>query len=192
MPDDESITRWIADLKQGDEQAVANIWGHFYARLLRLARRRLNGNANSVADEEDVVAKAIASFIHRAQDGQFPLLANRNDLWRLLGKITVRKALNQQRDQKRLKRGAGHQLDAHEAALMQIEALDPAPENVAMASETFERLLALLDDDLRQIAIGRLEGYTLVEIAARIGRSVPTVERRLRLIRDKWSQANLP
>ena len=41
---------------------------------------------------------------------------------------------------------------------------------------------------LRTIALLKLEGHTNDEIAARIGRSVPTVERRLRLIRQTWKE----
>ncbi len=56
-----------------------------------------------------------------------------------------------------------------------------------MIAEDFERLLLLLaDDELRRIALLKLEGYTNEELAQRIGRSIPTVERRLRLIRETW------
>jgi DNA-directed RNA polymerase specialized sigma24 family protein len=34
----------------------------------------------------------------------------------------------------------------------------------------------------------KLDGHTNAEIAAKIGRSLPTVERRLRLIRDIWRE----
>jgi hypothetical protein len=33
-----------------------------------------------------------------------------------------------------------------------------------------------------------MEGWTNVEIAAKLGRAVPTVERRLRMIRKIWGQ----
>jgi DNA-directed RNA polymerase specialized sigma24 family protein len=43
------------------------------------------------------------------------------------------------------------------------------------------------DDVLRSIAVWKMEGLTNQEIAARLGCAVPTVERRLRLIRKTWS-----
>ena len=50
-----------------------------------------------------------------------------------------------------------------------------------------DRLFDQLDDDqLRQIAVHKLEGYTNEEIASKINRALPTVERRLRLIRERW------
>ena len=36
------------------------------------------------------------------------------------------------------------------------------------------------------MAVWKLEGHTNEEIAALLGRSVPTVERKLRLIRKLW------
>ncbi len=195
MRDHESVSRWITELKSGEDDAAANIWAHFYARLLGLARRKLDGTPNAVADEEDVVAKAFASFFRRAQDAEFPLLQDRNDLWQLLSKITVRKAINQRRDLTRLKRGGGHVLQASDGddypAVDHIESLEPTPENALMAAEAMQRLLEQLDEELRQIAVLRLEGFSIAEIAARIDRSVPTAERRLRLIRDKWREARL-
>jgi DNA-directed RNA polymerase specialized sigma24 family protein len=57
-----------------------------------------------------------------------------------------------------------------------------------MMAEECRRLLELLDDaELRTIAVAKMEGYTNAEIAAQLNRSERTVERRLRLIRDRWS-----
>jgi DNA-directed RNA polymerase specialized sigma24 family protein len=192
MRDQESVSRWIAELKSGADDAAMNIWGHFYARLLGMARRKLNGTHTALADEEDVVAKAFWSFFRKAQNAEFPRLQDRNDLWQLLSKITVRKALNQRRDLTRLKRGgprtATDQADDL-ARIEDVQSLEPTPENALMAAEAMEQLLAPLSGELRQIAIYRLEGFSIAEIAAKIGRSVPTIDRRLRLIRDIWAEA---
>ena len=54
-------------------------------------------------------------------------------------------------------------------------------------AENCRGLLDALDDDLlRRIAVAKLEGDTNDEIAARVGRSPPTVERKLRRIRAIW------
>jgi DNA-binding NarL/FixJ family response regulator len=42
------------------------------------------------------------------------------------------------------------------------------------------------NEELRSIAVWKMEGYSNPEIAARLGRAVATVERRLRLIRKRW------
>jgi DNA-directed RNA polymerase specialized sigma24 family protein len=59
--------------------------------------------------------------------------------------------------------------------------LDPADEAVARAE--FERLLALLPADLRDVLVMRLEGHSNAEIAAAIGRVERTVELKMKTIR---------
>jgi len=63
----------------------------------------------------------------------------------------------------------------------------------AQVVEEYERLLGGLGDDvLRSVAVWKLEGYTVKEIAAKLGRSPATVERKLRLIRDTWEKEAAP
>lgn len=197
MSEDELVTRWIERIKSGDESATAEVWNGFYARLIGLARRKLQGAPRRVADEEDVVLSAFETFFRRAKQGQFPQLHDRHDLWHLLVKITERKALNQLRHQGRAKRGGGGVrgesvfLDTGASTakkgIDQIAGAEPTAEFAAVVTEGLRGLLDLLgDDELRKIALLKLEGWTNEEIASRIDRSLPTVERRLRLIRDKW------
>jgi DNA-directed RNA polymerase specialized sigma24 family protein len=59
----------------------------------------------------------------------------------------------------------------------------------AQMREECARLLGRLgDDELRQVARWRLEGYTIEEIAARLGCVARSVKRRLRLIRTIWER----
>jgi DNA-directed RNA polymerase specialized sigma24 family protein len=195
---DESVSQWIDDLREGDEIAAARLWQRYYRRLIGLACRKLGGAPRRMADEEDVVLSAFHSFCERAQGGLFPDLRDRSDLWRLLVRITERKALNQVRAGARKKRGSG--MVAGESVLMDSRAageaagiggvpgLEPTPEFAAEMVEAVDRLFGILpDDELRRIAVRKLEGYSNEEIAAEVGRSLPTVERRLRMIRTIWN-----
>jgi DNA-directed RNA polymerase specialized sigma24 family protein len=58
-----------------------------------------------------------------------------------------------------------------------------------VADDLRARLAQLPDDELRQIALLKLEGYTNEEIAARTGDSLRSVARRLVLIRRTWEEA---
>ena len=199
MSTDDSVSVWIEGLKAGRETAATKLWGHFYSRLVALARHKLRDLPRRAADEEDVVVSAMETFFRRIQEGQFPQLHDRHDLWHLLVKITERKALNQVRDLKRQKRGGGLvrgdsaflnvQASSAGAGIDQVVGPEPTPEFAAAMSESLSRLLELLDNDLRQIALLKLQGCTNQEIAANVDRSVPTVERRLRLIRAAWKEA---
>ena len=102
-----SVSQWIKELKTGDASAAAHLWNRYYHNLLRFARRRLNGDARRVADEEDLVATAFESFFYRATAGQYPHLSSRQQLWALLVTITDRKAVNNVRQHMARKRGGG-------------------------------------------------------------------------------------
>jgi DNA-directed RNA polymerase specialized sigma24 family protein len=64
----------------------------------------------------------------------------------------------------------GAKVDASgETGLAAVIGNEPAPEfAVAFVEETRRLLKCLEDDELREVAICRLEGYTNVEIAARL------------------------
>ncbi|MGA2259105.1 MAG: sigma-70 family RNA polymerase sigma factor [Thermoguttaceae bacterium] len=194
---DDSVSQWIDGLKAGDEAAAARLWQRYYRRLVGLARKKLGDSPRRVADEEDVVVSAFRSLCQRVKEDRFPDLCDRDDLWHLIVRITERKAYDQLRDQKRKKRGSG--LVAGESAFADFQAFsdgagidgvvgpEPTPEFAAEMVEAVDRLFDQLDDDqLRQIAVHKLEGYTNEEIASKINRALPTVERRLRLIRERW------
>ena len=138
---------------------------------------------------EDLGARLAKLFA--ARDGRFPLLKNRDDLWWLLVKITVRKAHDLAERESRQKRGGGS-TNAGESALAGIPAAEPTSEDVAIMVEQFQRLLDLLGDEtLSQIALWRLEGYSNDEIAERLGCARRTVANKLALIRKRW-QSEVP
>src|SRR5262249_48665757 len=124
----------------------------------------------------------------------------RDDLWRLLVAITERKAADQMRRARRLKRGCGRVRteadlaaeapDDEPAGLDRIAGPQPTPEFAAEFAEEHRRpFQALRDEELRRIAAWKLEGHTVDEIAARIGCARRTVARRLELIRTLWTAA---
>jgi DNA-directed RNA polymerase specialized sigma24 family protein len=60
-------------------------------------------------------------------------------------------------------------------------------------SEECERLRrGLNDEELNSVALLRMEGYTVDEIAARLGCVARTVKRKLQLIRDIWKEELAP
>lgn len=84
---------------------------------------------------------------------------------------------------------ASRRLSTRVPGIDQLPCAEPTAEFAAVVAEGLRGLLGLLaDDELRQIALLKLEGWTNEEIANRINRSLPTCERRLRLIRDKWKE----
>ena len=186
-PNSHSITRWLDVLRAGDIQASRVLWERFLDRMLGAARRRLAGVPKRVADEEDVVVVAFERFLHGVREGRFPRLNDRDDLWAILFTLTDRAALRQVRDQNRDKRGGGDVRGDSALAIAEPVADIPTPAEEAAMQEDMARLLAALrDDELRRIALARMEGYSNADIARQIDRTEVTVERRLRLIRERW------
>ena len=193
-----SVSQWILGAKQGDSQAIGRLWQSYFERLVRLARQRLSDAPRRIADEEDVALSAFASFCSAAEAGRFPDLTDRHQLWRLLIRLTAQKAADQARRQRRAKRGGGgvrgesalRQSDASgtDEGLAQIVGDTPTPEFAAMVADQCVRLLDCLDDNLRPLALAKMEDYTNEEIAVKVGCSLTTVERGLRLIRKIWKQ----
>ena len=48
--------------------------------------------------------------------------------------------------------------------------------------------MSVLNDDLRQVALLRMEGDSIEEIAARLGYVPRSIKRKLELIRDLWER----
>jgi DNA-directed RNA polymerase specialized sigma24 family protein len=171
MADTASITFWIDKLKAGDQAAAQPLWNRYFEQLVRLAYQRLRGSPRAAHNEEDVALSAIKSFCAAVERGRFPVLRDRDDLWKLLVVITERKSLNQLRDQARLKRGgaaaAQVTLDERVALLADLPGREPTLLFAAQMVEECQRLFEQLGNDtLRKIACDRMEGYTNEEIAS--------------------------
>jgi DNA-directed RNA polymerase specialized sigma24 family protein len=187
-----SITRCLGLLERGDPQAAQAIWDRYFQRLVSLARARLHSVHLRAADEEDVVLNAFDSFFRRIKSGAFPWLADRDDLWQLLFVLTVRKAINLAKHERRRSRGGGRLRVLSDLEGLELEGVIadvPTPELAAQFADECHRLLGGLSDaTLRQVALWKMEGYTNAEIAGKLGCVTHTVERQLRSIREIWSE----
>jgi DNA-directed RNA polymerase specialized sigma24 family protein len=199
MAEEGSVSRWLGPLQQGDPDAAQQLWERYFLSLVQLARKRLQPAPPRAADAEDVALSAFDSFCRRAEHGHFPELHDRNKLWRVLAVITARKAARLLRDEGRQKRGGparrenGPEEEDPEVLLQQVFSREPSPELAAQVTEEYERLLRLLgDDQLRQVAVWRMEGHTVEEIAARAGCAPRSVKRKLQSIRILWENEGPP
>jgi DNA-directed RNA polymerase specialized sigma24 family protein len=201
-----SVTQWITRLRGGDHGAAELLWRRYFTDLVRKAQHRLRGVRRAAADEEDVALSVFNSFCGGVQEGRFPNLRDRDDLWGTLLMLTDRKAVDFVRREQAAKRGGGkkpvplgagvHDTSADSAegaGLSGLPGREPTPDYAALVAEECERLLRLLGDErLRELAIRKLEGYTNEEIARLCGCSLRAVERKLRLIRTCWQGESPP
>ena len=98
MDQEGSVTRMILDLRNGDpvvrNAAARLIWERYFRDLLKLARKNLDKRIRLRTDEEDVTQSMFKSFCLRWGARRVLTLTGRDELWRLLVTITIRKARN--------------------------------------------------------------------------------------------------
>jgi RNA polymerase sigma-70 factor (ECF subfamily) len=185
MATEGSVTQLLARIRDGQKDAVWELYERYFPRLLGLARLKLRGAPASLpADEEDMVQSAFRSFWRGVQERKFPHLLDRDGLWKLLGTMTARKAFRALRDERRLKRGEGRL--RHLSELEGVELRDSGTDLEALWVDLWDAIgQALGDPELRleEVVRKRLEGYTTQEIAADLGCSDRSVKRMLDLIR---------
>jgi DNA-directed RNA polymerase specialized sigma24 family protein len=194
-----SVTIWLDQLKLGDERAARELWEAYYTRLVRLARRKLADSPRRAADEEDVALAAFDSFCRGIDQGRFPRLENRNDLWQVLVVVTARKAADQRNSERRQKRGGGRVRGESAFAnssksmrgISDIVGREPTPEFAIRVAEEFDALLhRLADKKLRELALLKFKGYSNEEAAKCLDCGLRTVERKLSRIRAIWDTSD--
>jgi DNA-directed RNA polymerase specialized sigma24 family protein len=178
------VTLWISQVKEGERAAVQPLMEHYFQRLVGLARARLRALPQLAAQDEDVALSAFKSLCLGAEAGRFPNLQDRDDLWRLLAVITIRKAIDLQR-----RRRPEDTIEPD--GMGQFLSRETAPDLAVELADECRRLLDKLgDEQLQTIALWKVEGHTNDDIARRLGCVERSVERKLHRIRLLW-QAEL-
>ncbi len=183
-----SVSRALDDLKVGENVDIAarKLWDHAFNKLIHMARNMLRNTPRGAADEEDIALSVLKTLCDGVAHGQFPDLDSRDDLWRVLYTITLRKVLAQKAHEKANRRDAGRIVAADIEA---IEDHEPTLEFAAMlVDELIFRLNVLRDDSLRLVAKLISEGWSNHEIAERFDCHVRTIERKRDLIRRSWGR----
>jgi RNA polymerase sigma-70 factor (ECF subfamily) len=188
------MTNWLL---RRDDEAARQIWERYVRPLLNLAQQDLERAVQARLGAEDVVQSAFRSYFRRWADYD---LADRDELWSLLVTITLNKVRNanrhhlrKKRDVRRTRSGGGG--TGPESAGNPLDLIsDDAPtqeEAVALAEEVEQRLHDLestKDPDLLRTARLKLDGYSNREIAGLLRLTERTIERKLRRIRERWTE----
>jgi hypothetical protein len=192
-----SMTRALVDLRSADpgvrDDAAHRLWERFAPRLCDLARRRLNPRIRAREDENDIVQSMFRHFFEDQRADRYAL-HGREELWRLLVRMTLCKVANAAhyhqrgcRDVRRERSPAPsgrmpENADDRDVRIVPFRGL--SPEEEAISRIELARILLLLDEGLRQLIVWKLEGDTNAEIARKIRRTERTVELKMRLIRE--------
>jgi DNA-directed RNA polymerase specialized sigma24 family protein len=197
VADPSSVSEWIAGLKAGEVNAIQKLWDRYKDRLVELAHERLRRLPGRIADGDDLAQSVFLCFYRGATAGRLNDIRSRDELWWLLLAITRKKTVSLIRRETAKKRGSGRvrsetamnlAMDGYSRFVLdELEADSLTPETATMMDEEAELLLNRLRDDLlRRVAVLRVEGYTVTEIARHLSISERAVERKLNLIRKAW------
>jgi DNA-directed RNA polymerase specialized sigma24 family protein len=194
-----SLTLCVQNLRSPDSQqrdeAARIIWERFSTRLQSLVRRHLDNRIRRREDEQDVLQSMYASFCAGQLEGNCTP-SSREELWKLLVRITMCKVVNTAHRHMAARRDVRRERPepkAHKAGdslfprwmLEYVDRAQPSPEEKLIVLEEIKRLLQALPEELRSIVIWKLEGFTNADIASKMGRTVRSVELKMQLIRKR-------
>jgi RNA polymerase sigma-70 factor, ECF subfamily len=182
----------VAGLRAGDARTIEAFYRYYAPLLERLAEKHLASGMRRRVGPDDAVQSACRTFFRRAQGGQFQI-EDAEGLWRLLSAITLAKVREQARFHLRKKRGLAQEEHFESWAErcgspVEVAGAAVGPDDAVAFEEQFERLLAALDDEQRQLVDLKLQQCTNAEAAQRLGCSERTVRRLLKGIQAQLTR----
>lgn len=191
MPENEpgDVTQWLNQARDADQAAFHQLWDRYFTVLSGFARNRIAKGNRREYDEEDAALSAFNSFFRGIKEDRFPILDDRDDLWKVLVTIATRKIRARRRKQSARKRSEVGTVgesdlsggDGDEAVrLDQVFAERPTEEYLATMRLDLDTLLGKNDDPvIGQMIVMKLEGFTNEEIAKELSCSTRHVERKM-------------
>ncbi len=186
MSESASFDQLMARLRAGDEDAAAWLFRHYTARLIALARARLDGALRPKVDPEDILQSVFKSFFLRQAEGDWDL-GGWDGLWALLARITLNKCGHRIDHFRAARRDVRREI-AGGAGLWEALAREPTPDAAAALTETLEGLHRDLGPRDRDILALSLQGWDVNDVMAKVGCSQRTVYRVLGWIRERLSR----
>jgi RNA polymerase sigma-70 factor (ECF subfamily) len=184
----------LAELcRHGDADAARKLFERYVDRLVALARRRLSQSMASRVDPEDIVQSVFRTFFGRLEEGRFQL-EQKDDLCKLLVRITVHKTLRQVAYQTAAKRSpiaeAGQE-DKDREELFAVLDREPSPEEAVVFLDQLEHFLARLNAEERRILEMKVNGYSNDDICKELNIYDRKIRRVLERIRGLAEQEGL-
>ncbi len=187
MDESPPIAELVERLRAGDAQAARQLFDRYARRLSHLAEQHLSRSLAGKVGGDDVVQSVFSTFFQRCARGEFQI-DNSSQLWRLLVKITVRKARAEHRHYAAGRRDIAAEAVEGEAWLAETIAREPGPEDAAVLVDEIQALLRGLPDLYCHVLEMRLQGYAVAEIAHQHQVSRQTVYQALHVLQRRMQQ----
>lgn len=169
MPQQAAFDEFIRRIRDGDEQAAAELVRQYEPLIRRAVRLRLEDERlRRLFDSTDVCQSVLASFFARTALGQYELQTPER-LVSLLVVMTRNKVAAAARWQQSQRRDARRAAATEELA--DVADPGPSPSEQVSGHELLERFRAALSPEESQIAELRKEGLNWAQIASQLGGS---------------------
>jgi len=175
-------------LQDGEDRAARELFARYAHRLAALAERHLSDGLAARVDGEDVVQSVFRTFFRRCGQGEFQIDSSAQ-LWRLLVKITVRKARAKARQHTAAVRDVRSEAADADTWLAEALTREPGPDEAAILVDWVGTLLAGLPTLYGRVLEMRLEGRSVAEIASTLSLSRQTVYRALQSLSERLETA---
>ena len=175
---DGSVSRHIHDARLGRVIALEQLTEKYWNRLVGFARSKMTPHLKQIEDEDDIANRVLTEFFDGIGNGKYKGLSNRNQLWRMLAKMTVRRVIDHFDKFTAQKRGGGNvkhagnfekDVSSSIRGVPEISLNEIDPHLGAALKESYTNLFQSLDDPKdRKIVTWHLEGLSDKQIAWRL------------------------
>src|SRR5262249_37515182 len=156
---------------QGDPTAAQKVFDQYVDKMVAMARKRISQRLASRIDAEDVVQSVFRTFFHRTKEGQFEV-HDPEDICKTLARITMHKVFREVAHHQAAKRDAARELgsgDDSQDLVVNLVSREPSPEDTTALIDQMEHFLGTLKPQEREILELRMQGFSTVDIAKRLG-----------------------
>lgn len=157
----------------------------FRIRLTQLAACRLQARFRRLIDPEDIVQSVFRTF-YRRYGQPSANLAEFDDLWPLLARITVRKCGQKSKELRCQKRDVDRQESLSTRADERVLREQVSAAQQAEANDLLDWILDQLDELEAEVVLLKLLDFRVSEISARVHRTERTVFRILNALRSRF------
>lgn len=173
----------ILRLRDGDDQAASEFYDRYVRRVFGLVQNQMAEHLRAYVQPEDIVQSVFKSIFRGITSGDYDAPAG-GSLWQLVAIVAVHKVRRNARRRKAEKRD--------ERRNQPLEVDDVAESTSSASPEEFVMAIRESIDGLRPIeqdvAMLRVQGFSVEEISSKLSRSRRSIERSLHTIRQKLIQ----
>lgn len=182
-----SITHWLYSLRAGDDESIGKLWNRWYHRLCH--KIAPHARPLSICDEEDIALDAMSDLCNSIKQNKHAEIDDRNELWRMLSVIALRKTRDWKKYDCAGKRGGGEAtLSSSQKRESELPSRSELPDMQVQFADSLRNLLSALGDpELKRVVHLKLTGHNNNEIAEQLKCSRRTVQYMLKRIRDVWA-----